>query len=204
MTKMTRTMRDAITTRILDRIRLPREVALRRRENALATRLVSSRYGDDVFGRCHALPDGWLPLCKQIPLDSKLVESFPRHTRRVQSGRYPVDVRFPRGVLELAEYVPLPYSVRDCCWTADDIRGKLYDDLHAWYGDHAELHEQLENLYLQVVATLASFTTVEKLADGWPEGYAELPQEMLAPVGGLPAPRIADLNARIAALREAA
>ena len=35
--------------------------------------------------------------------------------------------------------------------------------------------------------------------------YAELPAELLAPVvNGLPAPRIADLNARIAALKEAA
>jgi len=66
------------------------------------------------------------------------------------------------------------------------------------------LEQELDQLETQITATLAAYTTVEKLAVGWPEGYEELPQELLAETGNLPALRIDDLNARIAAAKEAA
>jgi hypothetical protein len=41
------------------------------------------------------------------------------------------------------------------------------------------------------------------IAEGWPEGYAYFPHEKLA-ASGVPAVRVEDLNARLAAAREAA
>ena len=66
------------------------------------------------------------------------------------------------------------------------------------------LAKERQQLSLEVRGTLAAFTTVEKLAQEWPEGYAHFPHESLVAGGPVPALRIEDLNARLAAAREAA
>jgi hypothetical protein len=201
MMKLTNAMRTKIIDKILERIIRPHDIAFRRRENALALRLLKSRFGADVFDRCRALPEGWLPLQKHLCLDSMLISAFPRWSGTVVCWH--LSRRRFNGNVELAEYAALPACVKDG-WDAETVRGKNLNDLHALFADHAELEEQLYQLHTQLTATLAAYTTVENLSKSWPEGYAELPAEMLAQTGGLPAPRIADLNARIAALREAA
>lgn len=197
--KLTKHMRDAITKRIVELVRTPREVALRAQEQALAIRLLRQRYDDDVFDRCRALPAGWLQHYKRLSLAYSLREKLPKI--RITHGNH-VGV-YPEGCLNLAEYAPLPNSAAGG-WDRAAV-GALFDELHALFEARIELHRQLEVLEQQTRAVLASFSTVEKLNDGWPEGYAHLPAELMMPAtADLPAPRIADLNARIAALREAA
>lgn len=63
--------------------------------------------------------------------------------------------------------------------------------------------KEIEQLREQTLGTLGGFYTVEAFAEDWPEGYTFFPHPTLAPTT-LPVMRIADLNARIAAAREAA
>jgi hypothetical protein len=198
--KLTNSMRKAIIDRIIDEVRRPREAKLKKREHALALRLTLKRYGRDVFDRCRALPEGWLGVHKAITFDYELRQTnFPR--RFVVEGKY--SRRWPSNyMIELSEAAALPNSFAQS-WNRNEM-GPLYDDVYGHFEDIVVLAEELENLAIQTRAVLASFTTVEKLAEGWAEGYAHLPQELLADTGGVPAPRIEDLNKRIAALQKAA
>lgn len=204
MTKLTNAMRAAITDRIVVKVRLPREVKLRAREQSLAVRLIRHRYGDDVFDRCRALPEGWLSVQKHVSLNYNVVRMLPQRRKIVETNRNRSEVIFPSGDLELTEYVPLPNSNRQH-WDREVIGEKLFEEIVELFQAKVDLEIEIDNLQQQITATLSAFTTVERLAADWPEGYAELPAEMTAPKAeGLPAPRIADLNERIAALREAA
>lgn len=186
MSKLLKSHRQEIVKRIVADVRAPREARLRERERHLAVKLVRWRYGDDVFDKARALPEGWLPNVKYITLNYRL-------RTKLTSGSAP-------WRLELDTAVPLPWSASHE-WT--DF-GKIHDEVYAWYQDWTNLEEELRLLRQQTEAVLSTFTTVERLAADWPEGYAMLPAEQLAPSNGLPAPRISDLNARIAALKEAA
>lgn len=188
--RLTKRMQADVADRVVSDVRRPREAALLRQENSLAIRLMKRRYGDDVFDRCRTLPAGWLPVRKQLSVSL--------------GSRAPDGARNSHRYVHLSDYVAAPDSSKDGWGEFLDQHPDLYDEVYAWFAAHAELGVQLTNLRYQVRATLASYTTVEKLAEGWPEGYALLPQETLAETSGVPAPRIADLNARIASLREAA
>lgn len=204
MTRLTNQMRNQIKRRILESVRTPREVVLRAQEHSLALRLLRARYGDDVFERCRALPEGWLQLHKKITLGHDVTDPLPRFTRAeryVSSYRYSTRIVLPPGTLELAEYAPLPNSVAGT-WTREHVTGRQLDDLAAWFTNYVALAEELERLGTEVGAALAAFPTVEKLAEGWPEGHAHL--QLPEPVSGLPAPRIEDLNEHIAAAVRAA
>ncbi len=201
MTRLTKVMRETITSHIIEKTRPAHEVALRAREAALAVRLLRHRYGTDVFERCRALPEGWLTVHKQIVLDYQVIFTLPRH--KIATGRN-CSMIYPSGELSLAEYTPLPYSACGV-WPREVIGEELFEEIVALFHAKIDLEKDIGLLSQQIAATLGAFTTAERLATDWPEGYAELPAEMLAPVNaGLPAPRIADLNARIAKLREAA
>lgn len=204
MTKLTNAMRATIVKRITDKLRPAREAGLRAREHALALRLLRHRYGDDVFDRCRALPEGWLNVQKHLLFDYRLTQVLPRKRIVEGTGRNRCDRVYPSGNVQLNEYAPLPNSTGSG-WTREAVGEALFEEIVALFHAKIELIDDVMLLQQQIRATLASFTTVEKLAERWPEGYAELPAEMLAPIAdGLPAPRIADLNERIAKFREAA
>lgn len=185
MTRLLMSHREKIAKRVVDAVRAPRESKLRECERALAVKLVRWRYGDDVFDRVRALPEGWLPFVKTISIGYSLRMELPAASNRC---------------VELDTAVPLPESAR---YEWKDL-GPLHGEVHDLFADRVALDKDLNLLRQQTLAVLSAFTTVERLAADWPEGYAMLPAEQLAPPNGLPAPRIADLNARIAALKEAA
>lgn len=205
VTRLTNQMRSQVKRRVLESVRTPREVALRAQEHALALRFLRARYGEDVFERCRALPEGWLQLHKKLTLGHDVTDPLPRFTRverYVRSNRYYASrIVLPPSVLELAEYAPLPNSVAEI-WTREHVTGRELDDLSDWFTKHVALEEELERLETEIRAALAAFPTVEKLAKGWPEGHAHL--ELAEPISGLPAPRIEDLNEHIAAAVRAA
>ena len=87
MTILTKTVRTVITDRIIEAAKAPREAALRHAEQALVTRLLRVRYGDDVFDRCRALPEGWLHVVKTITLYHDVYNKLPRHRVEVENPR---------------------------------------------------------------------------------------------------------------------
>jgi hypothetical protein len=202
--KLTNQMRTTIVDRIIASARAPREAALNHREAALAIMLLRHRYGDDVFERCRALPEGWLHHQKQISLEYGLVQTLPRTSVETGGGRHRSFNTYPRGYLSLTDHAPLPQSASGG-WDRKAVGDRLYNELHILFGNRIALEDDLKALRTQISGILAAFTTVKCLADGWPEGYAHLPAEMTAPLtANLPAVRIADLNARIEALKEVA
>jgi Nucleotide modification associated domain 5 len=201
MTKLNTAIRRAIVRKVVDSVRLPREAAMDRTEHALALRATIARYGTDVFAVCQSLPEGWLNVAKEIRF--LRYDNTPQPKYVPGRGRGTADAYSePKYHLSLSEAAVLPNSFK-APWTVADF-GTSYDEVYAFFEERARFYEELRALDLQVTATLASFKTVEDLAAGWPEGYVHFPHDMLAETGALPVPRLDDLNARIAALREAA
>lgn len=181
MTRLTKHHCATIVARVLETTFRDRKLRLRQRENALAVRLLRHAYGADVFERMAALPVGWLGTTKSLYFDGGMLRQLNR-------------IRF-------LEYTTVPHEVQ-CGRNLDPPPGWIAD-LVDMCSDDADIATEETQLSNQIRAVLASFTTVEKLSDGWPEGYAHLPAETMAPTQ-LPSLRIDDLNARIAAAREAA
>jgi Nucleotide modification associated domain 5 len=209
MTKLTNQMRTALVEHALVAGRLAGEAELVRRERALALRLTRHRYGDDVFDRCRALPEGWVDAHRTISFDHWAGDNKLGFPVRVVYAKGPYGrrehYRVPRGHrLELDTAVPLPNSFAQA-WTRAEV-GSLYDEVYAYFEAVVARHDEEEALRASLKAAAAAFTTVEKLADMWPEGYAHLPVELLAATANhsLPAPRLDDLNARLAAFRREA
>lgn len=206
MTKLVNSMRNAVVKRLVERTRAPRDAKFRNREHALAVRMLRARYGDDVFERCRALPDGWLRVHKHLRFPSDVSRRLtPCRVEYCYDRRAALPMRVIRslGQVELDEYAPLPASVADT-WEVEQLAPHL-DDIESLCRDRRAHEDELAMVETQARALLAAYTTVELLSKEWPEGYALLPAEMLMPPPtGVPAPRIADLNARIEALREAA
>ncbi len=195
--KLNKTLRETIVKRVVEDVAKAREPALRHREQALAVRLVRARFGKDVFERCRELPEGWLSIHKTISLKYEVRQALPKFVR--PGGGYAE----PAGKLDLVDYAPLPYAMRDDL--DREMVGCHYDAVYALFEDRVELLRELDNLATQTRAVVNAYSTIERLAEGWPAGFALLPAEALKPTGaGLPAPRIEDLDKRIAALKEAA
>jgi hypothetical protein len=180
MTKLLKSHREAITTRLLAATFAERELRLKQQEHALGLRLLRVLYGEDALRQMAMLPEGWLPLASRISFKYSEAERHYNHTIALTDP-----VRLPAS----HSYPKVPTHWR-----------KLWDDHTVAQG---VLRKEREQLKLEITGTLQAFTTVEKLAEGWPEGYAYFPHHELAPVA-LPALRIEDLNARLAAAREAA
>jgi hypothetical protein len=182
MTKLLKSHREAITTRLLAATFAERELRLKQQEHALGLRLIEAMYGKEVLRRMAMLPDGWLPLYHKIQFSTGKGTS-----------------RYISNYVTLSDPVRLPAR-------HDHYQEAPVDWLAKWTEfDEARiaLRKEREQLKTQIAGTLKAFTTVERLAEGWPEGYAHFPHHELAPVA-LPALRIEDLNARLAAAREAA
>jgi hypothetical protein len=167
---------------------------MRARENALALRMLRFRFGEDVFERCRELPGGWLELHKHIVISHRVRQSMPhRHTSFIRE----------KVSISLAEFAVLPNSARTD-WDREMFE-PLFEEVCAVFASYYTLEDEVRLVGQQARSLLTSIHTVEKLCDAWPEGFAFLPQEELAaPNFPVPAPRIMDINARIAALREVA
>lgn len=204
--KLTKQLRAATVRRLVDHAAAPGDLALRRREHALAIRIMRGRYGDDVFERCRALPDGWLQSGKQFALAYELRYSLPSvrvEEARGEGRRGTYAHAWPLGYFSLAEYAPVPWSALQP-WGREEVGGPL-PELHDLFAAAVEHRRALEDLRTRSAALLDGFVTVEALAADWPAAYAHLPQEMLRPAQpNLPAPLVADLDAAVAALRAAA
>lgn len=214
MTKLTNGMRSAIVAQSLRQGREQRESVLKTRERSLACRLTIHRYGEDVFRKCRALPEGWLNTLRTISFTD-----YPQHNilnfpvkviyepTRTKFGRRVERTRIPyQHKLELDTAVPLPNSFQHR-WEREHL-GDMYNEVYDHFASMVALADEEEQIRTQMKGALMSFTTVEKLRDGWPEAFAALPQELLVatPMANraLPVPRLDDLNARLEAFRSAA
>lgn len=206
--KLTRAMRDAIVKRLLERTRAPRDAVLRNHEHALAVRLLRHRYGDDVFERCRALPEGWLQVYKHVTFEHKFVTRLTRcrvifsYPHR-GSGPPTREIR-SLGSVNLSDYAPLPASACQT-WPAEFLE-PCFDEIEGYARGVRDHEDAVEALRVQTVGVLSAYPTVELLSRDWPDGYNMLPPEMLAPPvpPGVPAVRIEDLTLRIEKIREAA
>lgn len=146
-------------------------------EHDLAVKAVEHFLGSDISERIKQIPEGWLPTTNYI-----YIRGF---------GATP---------LHFLEYRTLPNCVVQ---SNVDITGNTaLVEAVAAHIDGRDHHKNENLLRVQVDATLKSFYTVEKFAEGWPEGYKHFPHHLiLTPTAGLPAPRIADLDQRISVIK---
>lgn len=180
-TVLTNGSRNVVVAGVIEATFRERHLRLRQREHALAVRLLRHAYGDDAFERMAALPEGWLATTRTVRFDGE----------GTVHGRCQVELdEYTRVPFEVTCGVPLPAPLG---WVAD------LADLRCAQADLADDERRLRS---QVGTVLASFRTVEALAEGWPEGFAHLP--IVVPRDPLPAVRVDDLNAAIAAARDAA
>ncbi len=179
MTKLLKTHREAITTRLLATTFAERELRLKQQEHALGLRLLRAQYSDRDLRLMASLPEGWLPLSSQLG---------------VKANNY-------QRTIALSDPVRLP-ATHPYVFNIDDAPA-FRDEIEAHFAARQAMRTERNQLSCEIAGTLSAFITVEKLAEGWPEGYAHFPHGELAPVA-LPALRIEDLNARLAAAREAA
>lgn len=206
MTILTKRMKSEILRRLLNSIEQPRKTALEQVEHVLALDALKSRFGDDVIEQCEKKPS-WFPTISRITIESHTLNSLPRYHDYKDKVRshYRYDrqgVLLPTGSLRLSGTVRVPFAAYSGSFNAADFNG-CFDRVHKLFLAHCNLHEEMINLETQIKGVLSSFTTVEKLCEGWPEGYALLPPEMtVAPKDApLPIVRVADLNSRIEAAK---
>lgn len=178
MTKLLNSHRQQITTHLLDATFRERELRLKQQEHALGLKLLRALYGEDSLRRMAELPEGWLPLTSHVSFSYVPAPSAYSHNT----------------ILIMSDPVRVPAShnyplVPQGCLL-------LWEKLNS---QRKELKSERRQLEMEITGTLRAFTTV-----GWPEGYAHFQHQTLATVGNLPALRIEDLNARLAAAREAA
>lgn len=185
---MSNDLRSWTCERLLDATFRERELRFEQREHALALRILRRELGEDALTRIAALPPGWLPFANhQIRFKTRTTHGVHRYPTEATS-------------LTLANAMPVPAFVSH---NQLEVGPTSVAEVEVFCADAALLVDERELLKKQVLGTLAGFYTVEALATGWPEGYAYFPVPELAPET-LPAHRIEDLNARLAAAREAA
>lgn len=202
-TKLNQAHKRAVVDGLLTSIRVPREEALSSAMHSLALRMTLKRFGADVFDRCRALPVGWLGVHRALYLKDS--PELPRYTALVPASsgsRMSYSVQRPNTTLYLDEARPLPNSF-EYGWNREAVGDALWDEVVDWFQAHVDLHEQIEQVRRESNGVLEQFRFVDDLATEWPEGYAFFPHEKVA-TGQLPVVRIADLNARVEAVRRAA
>lgn len=180
--------RAHLTDRLVAATLAERRLRLKQAEHALAVRLLLDIYGADLFERIKQMPEGWLPVGNCVNFHILVADGRTHRT------------------VHLLEYTRLPHSASLYQGVADYAEGHPFA---AAYYAHREAERALQaeerQLKQQVRTTLEAFTTVEKLAADWPEGYAYFPHDLVAGAPtNLPALRVEDLNRRLAAAREAA
>ena len=175
MTILTKSHRTALAQHLLTATFRERELRLKQEEHALGLRLLRETYGAEALRRMADLPEGWMPTTQTLRINGNVPPVMLSDPVRVPSRDL---YNFNPGVGWLGEW-------------------------EGHQGKRRAIKEERESLRREILGTLQAFRTVEKLAEGWPEGYAHFPHPELAPAN-LPALRIEDLNARLSAAREAA
>jgi len=188
-TRLTNDMRRRTTNHLIEATFRERMLRLEQREHALALRVLRRELGEDALIRIAALPPGWLPIDTELQFDN--------HAIKLKHELYPNSRRY---VLRFAAAMPVPSFVTQ---NKLEVGPESVAEIEAFAADWEATIEERDQLSRQVVGTLGGFYTVEALAEGWPEGYLHFPHPELAPET-LPAMRIADINERLAAAREAA
>lgn len=187
MTKLNNSHRRVIAEKLIADTFREREARLKQREHALALRVLRRELGEDALIRIAALPPGWLP-----KVDTFYLEDLNGLKRKTPYGYRSVSIH-------LDAPITVPYN-----WTSAigriNVGPESLAEVTAFCNDETALMTEREQLTLAVKGSLAGSTTVEKLSADWPEAYAFFPHPELAP-GALPAVRLTDLNARIAAAR---
>ena len=207
MTKLTNQMRKAIVDKLITPGRMAREKALKDQEHSLALRATRQRYGDDVFDRCRELPEGWLNVHQRISLFGQSLPKKYFMVKSTQSYRHPHQITVPLHghYLDLLNPAPLPNSFQHG-WKEFHFGAKLWNEVYSYFNAIIELYESIEELKIKLTGGLSGYTTVERLCEEWPEAYAHLPQELLAPQPKYPLPvvPIADLNEMVEKFRRVA
>ena len=178
MPKLLVSTRDYLERKLLDDAFQPLQGKLKKRERALATKVILTRYGKDAFAKFAAVPVGWLPTGK----------TFYVRYDGVSRG------------LTLDEARALPAELTHGVHELSDALGR---ELTAIVAEGRRLDMEREKLRCEVRAALAGFATVAQLRDGWPEAHRLLAVPE-APAYPVPAVRVEAVNERIAALKEAA
>lgn len=186
--KLNNAHRREVCKRIIDATFKERELRLRQREHALALRILRRELGKDALIRIAALPPGWLPLIETVRFECEVHRWRPHHLHHSIVW------------LSLDASMPVPASVAHGGIAPSKPSIK---ELEEFCADERAMFVEREQLETQVKGTLAAFTTVERFAEDWPDGYVHFPHPELAPTT-LPAVRVIDLNRRLAAAREAA
>lgn len=171
-------------------------------EHGLAIRILARELGEDSMIRIASLPDGWLPRHDTLHIHN---DDAPRRGRLFVDYRGKVEAGYnQQAFLNFASSVAMPAA-----WVFNGDGGMpplgpvSLGEYQSFAARERVLTEEVKSLERSIAAALAGFTTIERLAQDWPEAYAHFPHPELAP-STLPAARIEDINARIAAAREAA
>lgn len=179
MAKLTLTQRDAIVSAILQDTFNGRQIALKKREHALAVKIIIDKYGKDAFAQFDAVPTGWLTTANQFLI------------------RHHGNTRW----LCLEEARALPHELTIGRYELEE-HPKLLREYEGMLTECSRLSMERQQLQTDTAAALRAFGTEAALRDGWPEAHAYLTVPRV--MHQLPAVRIEDLNRRIAALKEAA
>ena len=195
-TRLTNDLRRRTANRILHATFRDRVARRENAESALALRILRRELGEDGFVRITQIDPTWLPMTKDLYFANY---NLKFHTLFAYGGGQIYQTHLNTS-LTLANAAPLPAFVAE---HRLEVGSASVVELDAFTLECAALVEEFERLSKQVVGTLGGFYHVEDFAAEWPEGYAHFPHPELAPTS-LPAFRVEDLNARIAAAREAA
>ena len=177
MAKLADYQRDKIRNAIMTETFADRAKELKKREAALATKVILDRYGPTAFEQFAAIPEGWLPTLKQVQV------STPANSRQ----------------LALEEARTLPAEL----YKPIEVRPHLVRQVVRLDMDADALRTDRETLNSKLRGALRQFKTDVELRERWPEAFVHLgtPSPHAIPV---PMVRPEDLNAEIARLREVA
>jgi hypothetical protein len=148
-TRITDTMRQAITTRLINHRFEKDEKALRRREHELAMKVHRARYDTPTRNAMEALPEGWLPV---------------DHRVRLRIGSYSHELRF---------IDPARVAFADKDYSVEVAKLKRGDELAAACQEYRVAANALaaarKELTEKTSRTLAGFGSVNRLVSAWPE-----------------------------------
>lgn len=193
-TRLNKLQRERIRDELLRAAFADRLARHETREHALALRVYRFALGDDGLRLLATLPRDWLPMVSTMHLDREV------YGERSPSRR----LYYCAPFLNLAESAPVPQWLAAYRQTVPvPLASELGGEIALFLRDEREMLKEQETLKQEVWNLLAGFITVERLAQDWPEAYAAFPHATLV-VPGVPALRVEDVNARLAAAREAA
>jgi len=180
MARLADYQRDKVRSAIMSETFEARGKELKKREAALATKVILDRYGQDAFARFAEVPVGWLPMASYVNV------AFGNHRRTLhfeESRALPADA-YQRGTLELSERLGRQLV-------------KLDEDEQRFAEDRGQLADRLRR-------ALRQFRTEAELRERWPEAHAKLAAPGNRGPVAVPAIRPEDLNAEIERLRRVA